>query len=72
MASNDLSKLSIAELEQNNQALMAQKQAIRQQQLAIQAEINGRMATAKLDSLTEAERKALAAALASEGQVAGA
>lgn len=66
MANTDLSTLSIEELEQNNQALMAQRQAIRQQQQAIQAEINSRMAAAKLDSLTEAEKKALAEALAAE------
>lgn len=71
MASNDLSKLSIAELEQNNQALMAQKREILGKQRAIQTEIASRMATDKLDSLTGAEREALAKALASD-EVAGA
>ena len=54
-----LAELSDEELEARNQDLMAEREAIRQEQIAIARELDRRAAVARVEAMTDAEREAL-------------
>ena len=55
----ELAELSDEEIEERNRVLMARKEEIREEQLALARELDRRAAVARVEAMTDAERAAI-------------